>query len=183
VRTITFVLALLTFSALAADGQPVTIHIGPVGGSAPFGEAYSGAGLGGAWELSARYHMGAWSAGLGFHGSDYGDADFIGGPDFEVGALFVEGRYGDEFSGRSLRAGDRFYPYASLRLGYAYLDRPVAAFQVVRPEGPEIQPAIGFQQWLSRDVGIDVSSGVRLAEFDGDFGGSAVLQTGLVVGL
>lgn len=180
-RTLAVVLGLLSYSAVAVEGQPVTINFEPLGGAAPFGEAFSGVGFGATVELSALYHFGSWSAGIGLHGTGHGDTDV--GRDFGISTAFVEARYGEEFSGRSLQSGNRFYPYASLSVGYTENERRISRNIVRTADGPEIRPAIGFQQWFSHDVGIDVSTGVRLAEFHGDFGGSAVLQTGLVIGL
>lgn len=180
-RTSVVTAALLVASGTAVAAQPVTVSISLVGVSEPFGDAYTGVGTGYAIELSSRYHLSSWRLGSGLRGVAHGDTEI--GRDFIVGTLFGEIGYGETFTDASLKAGDRFYPYGVVRVGYTERERQVSPFLTLVEDGLEVQPVVGFQHWFSHDVGADVNLGVQLADYDDVFGGSAVVQAALVIGL
>lgn len=180
-RTMAVAGALLILSASTAGAQPATVNVALVGVSEPFGDAYSGVGTGSAVELSARYRIASWFLGAGLRGVSHGDTEI--GRDVSVGTLFAELGYGERFTDASLKAGNRFYPYGAVRLGYTERERQVSEFFILVEDGLEVEPVVGFQHWFSHDVGADVSVGMPLAEFNDTFGGSAVFQAALVIGL
>lgn len=179
-----FAALLLASVPAGAAGQPVTIDLGVPGGSLPFGDALSGLDAGGVAEVSARYHLpgSPLALGAGYREGRHGGTPL--GGSLSVRTAFLEARWIPSFSGPAVRAGRRLHPYLGARVGWTERERLRAgAILPVEDAGWAVEPRAGIQYWYDPDLAVAGSLGLQLGSYGGEFGGAALGQLALVVGL